>query len=235
MKLRPTLTILAIVAMGILLFVPKSAKAQEPVTLQSLDFDCLQTILRNCEVLTAGYVNVDSGEYEGAPMLAWQTQSGFTHDDGVLGGFVLFQFGDDGWELLDSGFDGARFQLPAANEDGLLHIPGYSGGTGAYNVDRLYQWGDTGGALYREAWHTIDMRSWLGDIGTMLPPGLEIWKGVDYDFENPWSGLVARTALWRADDGNCCPTGGSAVITFDIVDHALVATDIVYTPPVQAK
>ena len=121
------------------------------------------------------------------------------------------------------------FASPTASM--VMGDPGYGGGTGAYNVDRPYQWGDTGAALYKEAWNAIDIESWLTDIGAMLPSGLEIWKGVDYDFENPWSGLVARTALWRADDGNCCPTGGSAVITFDIVDRALVATGVTYSPP----
>jgi hypothetical protein len=141
---------------------------------------------------------------------------------------VLFQHDGDGWSVLDSGFDGF-FELPRLNQDGLLHVPSYSQGTGAFNTDCLYQWGD------REGWTKIEMDQWLTEIGPLLPPGLEIWKGVEYDFSHPWSGLVARTALWRSDDGNCCPTGGSAVITLDIADERLTATSLAYTPPGKVK
>jgi len=223
MKLRALTVLIVIGGMALMLFLPRPGAAQQRETLQGLDFDCLQTMLRNCRVLTAGYINGAAGEDEGAPMLAWQTQSGFTHETGVASGFVLFRFGADGWELLDAGFDGAGFQLPVLNEAGLLHIPGYGGGTGAHNVDRLYELDGT--------WRRVDLDAWRSAIDPLLPPGLEIWKGVDYDFENPWSGLVARTPLWRADDGNCCPSGGSAVIGFDIVDRALVITGVAYTPP----
>lgn len=63
--------------------------AAEPVALDRIDMVCLETVLQNCKVLIAGFLNVDWGDDEGKPMLAWQTQSGFTPEDGVLGGFVL--------------------------------------------------------------------------------------------------------------------------------------------------
>jgi hypothetical protein len=79
------------------------------------------------------------------------------------------------------------------------------------------------------------MDQWLTDIGSKLPPGLEIWKGVEYDFSRPWSGLVARTPLWQSNDANCCGTGGSAVIALEIVDGRLVATGVAHTPPGKKK
>jgi hypothetical protein len=69
-----------------------------------------------------------------------------------------------------------------------LHLPGYTGGTGSYNADRLYQWND-------DRWAAIDITTWLKTIGERLPADGEIWKGVQYDFDDPWSQLVARTAL----------------------------------------
>jgi hypothetical protein len=229
MKLRPALTILAVLGMAVLLFLRASLRAAEPVDLDDIGTTCLETSLDDCKVYSAGYLNVaDFSDNDGTPFLAWQTQLGSTPTDGIIGGFVLFQHDGDGWSVLDSGFDGF-FELPRLNQDGLLHVPSYSQGTGAFNTDCLYQWGD------REGWTKIEMDQWLTEIGPLLPPGLEIWKGVEYDFSHPWSGLVARTALWRSDDGNCCPTGGSAVITLDIADERLTATSLAYTPPGKVK
>lgn len=208
------------------------AESAEPhMPIEGIGSACLETVLHNCKVLTAGYINADEGDRDGAPMLAWQTQTGFTPEDGVMGGFVLFQYASGSWTLIDAGFDGWRFSPPRLSESGLLHIPGYTGGTGAYNADRLYQWGDLGHAVYREGWRSIDMRAWLETIGAELPEGLEIWKGVQYEFVDLWSGMIARTRLWRADDANCCATGGSAVIAFDIEDDRLVAAKVHYLAP----
>jgi hypothetical protein len=225
MKLRPVLTIIAVLGMVALLFLPADLRAAE---LDDIGTSCLETSLDDCKVYAAGYFNVaDFSDDGGTPYLAWQTQLGSTPMDGIIGGFVLFQHGDDGWTLLDSGFDGF-FEPPRLNQDGLLHVPGYSQGTGAFNKDRLYRHA-------AEGWMTINMDEWFDEVAPMLPAGREIWKGVEYDFSHPWSGLVARTPLWRADDGNCCPTGGSAVITLEIQDNGLVATGVDYQPPGKTK
>lgn len=206
-------------AIFVLLGVTIPTWAAEPISLDRIATVCLETVLRNCKVLTAGYLNVDWGDDEGAPMLAWQTQAGFTPEDGVLGGFVLLQNVDRAWTRLDSGFDGWRFFPPRLSDEGLLHLPGYTGGTGAYNADRLYRWNDT-------AWQAIDITAWFKTIAEHLPADREIWKGVDYDFDNSWSQLTARTALWRGDDGNCCPTGGYAEIVFTIENDRLKIDEV---------
>lgn len=192
-----------------------------PINLDRINTVCLETVLRDCKVLTAGFLNVDWGHEDGAPMLAWQTQSGFTPEDGVLGGFVLLQHVDGIWTRLDAGFDGWRFIPPRLSQDGLLHLPGYTGGTGSYNADRLYQWNDA-------EWEPIDTKTWLKTIADHLPTDREIWKGVQYDFDDPWSQLIARTALWRGNDGNCCPTGGHAEIAFVIEQGRLKVEHIHY-------
>lgn len=195
--------------------------ADEPISLDRIETVCLETVLQDCQVLTAGFLNVGWGDDEGSPMLAWQTQSGFTPEDGVLGGFALFQHVDGIWMRLDAGFDGWRFFPPRVSQDGLLHLPGYTGGTGSYNADRLYQWEDI-------AWKPIDIKTWLKTIAEHLPADREIWKGVQYDFDNPWSRPMARTSLWRGDDGNCCPTGGQAEIVFLIEEERLIVKDVIY-------
>lgn len=232
MKLRPTLTVLAVLGMAVLLFLPASVSAVE---LDDIGTTCLESPLDGCKVITAGYFNTAGHtDDDGRPFVAWQTQTGSTDTDGYIGGFVLLEHDGTEWTVFDSGFDG-YFELPYLNVDGLLHVPGYSQGTGAFNTDRLYQWGDLGAAVMREGWIRIEMDSWFEQAEPMLPAGLEIWKGVEYDFSDPWSGLVARTSLWRFDDGNCCPSGGSAEITLEIRDNRLVATKVAYTPPGKTK
>lgn len=205
-----------------------ASHAAESVDLGDIATTCLESPLDNCTVHTAGFLNVaDFGEVDGSPFIAWQTQFGYTDLDGVIGGFVLFEHTPEGWSVLSTGFDGF-FEPPSLNDDNLLHIAGYGQGTGAFNADRLFQRGDAG-------WQAIEMDQWLTDVVPMLPAGLGIWKGVDYDFSNPYAGYVANTGLWRDDDANCCATGGSAVITLSIRDNALAVEGARYTPPAKSK
>lgn len=204
---------------------PQGAWASPPVALDGIGSACLETPLRGCRVLTAGFLNADSGPDDGEPFIAWQTQTGFTYEDGVTGGFVLFAHGAEGWRVLDSGIKG-EYHMPRLAEGNLLHIPGFTGGTGMGNLDRLYLHESDSGD-----WRAIDMEAWLSTADEILPDGLEIWKGVDYDLRRPWMGLLARTPLWRAGDANCCATGGEAVITFEIAGDRLVATGLRYLPP----
>lgn len=48
-------------------------------------------------------------------------------------------------------------------------------------------------------------RGVVRDLADLLPDGLAIWKGVAIDYET----LSGRSALWRPEDANCCPTGGT--------------------------
>lgn len=198
--------------------------AAAQVSLKSIGDTCLETELDECKVLTAGFFNrADYSDANGEPLIAWQTQFGSTEDYGTIGGFVVFRHDGQGWSVLDKGFDGF-FQVPTLNDENLLHVPGYSQGTGVFNTDRLYLLGGDGAT-----WTPIDMETWLD--GVDLPEGLEIWKGVNFDFTNPWLGYAARTALWKSDDGNCCPSGGSAVISITIEDNRLVGGKLDYTTP----
>ncbi len=199
-------------------------QAQESLDLSAIGTTCLATELDDCHVRTAGYFNrSDFGDEDGAPLIAWQTQIGTSEMDGYIGGFVLLRHDGEGWSVFDSGFDGF-FEAPRLNPENVLHIPGYSQGTGAFNMDRLYRLEEDG-----TTWTPIDMNNWLE--GVQLPDDLEIWKGVAFDFSNPWSGYFAISGLWAPDDGNCCPSGGEARIKLDIVDDKVVGSDVIHTPP----
>lgn len=230
MKLRSILTILAVLGVAVLLFLPSSVRA---ASLPGLDDTCLETELKGCTVLHSGYLATNQG-----PRIAFQTQAGFTDEDGVKGGVVLFDETPDGWTLFASAFDGYDYDAPRLVEHDqiLLHVAGYTGGSGAYNADLLFVWGDTGAARYAEGWQPIALDGWMSSIGELLPEGLEIWQGVDYDFDD-WfyNRLDARTPLWRSGDGNCCPTGGWAIIHLAIEHDTLVATGVDFLPPAKSE
>lgn len=205
--------------------VASAASASEVADLSDINSKCIESQLQDCEVLTAGFINYEDSEQKGEPRLAWQTQSGSTSEEGTLGGFVLFEHDDQGWQLLDAHFDG-WFSAPTLNETGLLHISGVGSGTGGANADRLYQWRDAEDASGGEGWREIDLHKWWDTIEGLLPTDLEIRKGVAYDFHYPWETPVAFTPLWRPDDAQCCPQGGEAIISFEITDDQLVATKV---------
>lgn len=81
MTLRPFLTILTVIGMAVLLFLPADISAAESVDLRDIGTSCLQTRLDECKVYSAGYLNVaDFSDNDGTPFLAWQTQLGSPPD-----------------------------------------------------------------------------------------------------------------------------------------------------------
>ena len=195
-----------------------------PVSLKSLGDTCLESELKTCTIVAAGYVAPRD-----TPRLAYQIQAGVDEYDGTAGGVVVFAEVDGAWQLLGSDFSGVWYRLPRLSEadQTLFHIPGVTAGTGSFNADVLFEF-----AADEKAWRRVDMETWWDGITEKLPKGLEIWKGVSYDFgEAYWGEYVARTSLWKSDDANCCPTGGSAVIHFALDDGALTLGDVEYEEP----
>lgn len=199
-----------------------SAQAAPPLP-KGFDTECAGTILRNCHVTAAGVTSLYGEDH-----IAFQIQEGYTEETGILAGVVLFEAKDDEWVSLETDFSGVVYRVPQLVDGDrmILHVPGFMGGTGGYNSDVLlvrdYDGGD---------WQRIDIDSWREDVVDMLPEGLEIWKGVDFDFGDwYWSDYSASTPLWQQSDANCCPTGGWAEIEFEITDGRLVPVKVHYRP-----
>lgn len=189
------------------------AKAM-PRTVRRLGKACIGRALRNCQVLGAGQLGPD---------LAWQSQRGFTPQDGLRGGIVLLERQRNGFKLVTWSFEGYDWQEPkliaAADGSVLLTAAGRVAGTGAHNADLLYR-------RVGKDWREVELESWKDAIEARLPPGFGVWKGVDYDF----AAMTAKMAVWRPNDANCCPTGGDAVASFRIDGDRLVLTGLQFTP-----
>ncbi|MEZ5709453.1 MAG: hypothetical protein R3E02_08725 [Blastomonas sp.] len=185
---------------------------------------CMARSVKSCKVKAAGWLN---GPDEGPQRrVAWQVVEGLEPNEVVPVRMTL------AWDVTGAGSarligmtisDGETMppRLVDNGEDFILHLPGYTAGTGQGNADTLYLWRSNG-------WANIGMTSWKAELEEKLPPGLGLWKGVEYDYY----GLSSYFPLWRDSDANCCPTGGNAYAAFAIRDDRLTIDTLeVYPGP----
>lgn len=179
---------------------------------------CIGAALKGCSSRAGGWLTAPDGN-----RLYWQLQEGFTDENGISGGFVLL--GDAGAARMGPvkpigwAYEGYRYETPVSLFiDGELYVavPGRMMGTGNGNADVLFRWtpGETVELTQVDNW------SWRDSLAERLPTGLEVWKGVDYRYND--EGVWAWTLLWREGDGNCCASGGSAMLEFRIEDDRLI-------------
>jgi hypothetical protein len=108
--------------------------------------------------------------------------------------------------------------LLATNSFGtLMHVPIAIDGTGNYNESEYYIW-----KKQSKAWKLLDSEKWLDELLKRLPPGLAIWKGIWPDLET----MTAEAGLYRKDDGNCCPTGGTAFIKLAVKEDRIILQSV---------
>jgi hypothetical protein len=180
-----------------------------------LPVECVDIGISGCATPTGGYLNI-RGE-----RLMWQLQDGFTEEDGKTAGYVLLtgvaRLRAEAW-----GREGVWYAPPKIlwiADQAFIGVAGAMAGTGAFNADALYRF--TPGADHPLT--EIDNQTWRDvELPALLPPGLEIWKGVAFNYDV----LIARTSLWRPSDANCCPSGGEATLSFEIVDDRLVLVEL---------
>lgn len=88
----------------------------------------------------------------------------------------------------------------------FLVVPGRYAGTGSFIEDHLFL------ANHGRGWTEIRAAGldpetgagWIRGLKSYLPPGHGLWKGIRVDYAT----LTGRSAVWRGDDANCCPSGG---------------------------
>jgi hypothetical protein len=98
----------------------------------------------------------------------------------------------------------------------LLYVPIAVDGTGNFNESEYYLYVDG-------AWRHLESTTWTKDLLQQIPADLQIWKGIWPDPET----LEADAGLYRARDGNCCPTGGRARIKLAIQSGRFVVESVV--------
>ncbi|MEY4555268.1 MAG: hypothetical protein RL093_387 [Pseudomonadota bacterium] len=188
----------------------------------ALGRDCVATGLKGCSSPMGGYLALRDGG------LQWQLQEGFTDEDGISGGIVFI--GDAGGARMGPtapiawSFDSARFDAPVLltgpefGSAAYIAVPGIHAGSGGGNADVLFRWDFPNNRRLTQ----IDTWSWRDDLAERLPEGLQVVQGVRFD----WPNMMAFTPLWQDGDGNCCGTGGTAILSFEIEGERLVLSNI---------
>jgi len=181
-------------------------------TVEALRDGCVDIVLKGCSVSSGGFVQ------GGDKRLWFQIQDGYTEEDGVGGGVVIFEQQSDGaLKPIYWTFEGSRYDPPMLTPNGegrwLLIAPGLSRGTGSGDMTVMLLWRDG-------QWRPVDI-NWQDRAGALLR-GLEVRHQPRWHFPE----LSAWTPLWRPDDANCCGEGGDAGLDFDIVDDKLTLTAV---------
>jgi hypothetical protein len=112
----------------------------------------------------------------------------------------------------------------------FLVVPGRLAGTGGMIDDHVLMPTMAGG------WQAIAASQldpeigggWATELGTYLPEGLHIPKGILLDYAT----LTGETAVWRAEDANCCPSGGRLSFRLELrgPGPALTVAEAHYSP-----
>ncbi len=180
----------------------------------TLERSCFGAALNGCRVTGAGVAVSEDGRTR----ILWQAQAGWTEEDGVRAGIVLFAEVRGGWRPLGWSFEGNSYAPPRLiehDEGLLLHVAGLVGAMGRGNGDLLFRRGPGG-------WQEVEMESWWATLPARLPPGFEVRQAVAYDL----SEMIATARLWRAEDAECCAGGGNALLEFEIADRRLVLAGV---------
>lgn len=196
-----------------------------PPMIQALAYGCVPHHLENCETTMGGYFNGPNGK-----RLYWQLQEGEYDDYAARAGFAFFTEASGVltpvfWAHEAHDYDPPQliwvgFPTPAP----VIAIAGTMTGNGHYNADALFRWIDGPQPLV-----PIDNVSWWNDVRKRLPAGLSINKGVSFRY-SPSGWISADASLWRAEDGDCCPGGGTARLFFEIENDVLVLKTIEIKP-----
>jgi len=190
-----------------------AARAARP-TLAQLITTCTAAGDNPCDAEQGGFLSDLDGH-----VLYWQIQSS-SDDRGIFSAFVLLVPEGDRLRPVAWSRDAATFRAPIliADEDSwYVAISGIADGSAGGNRDSVFRWTPAAGDPLTE----IDSWSWRDTLPDRLPEGLEIRRGVIWN----WDEMLALTPLWRDDDGDCCGAGGSAVLSFAFEQDRLVLAE----------
>lgn len=180
-----------------------------------LEKGCLEIELKGCGVSGGGFLPLDDGH-----VLYWQTQTGFTDEDGVGAGVVVLERrgGTGALTPLVWTSEGGTYEAPILIPNGegewLLILSGVSRGTGSGDMLRMLR-------FKNGVWRQIDTNWQVRATG--LLNGREVRHRPYWSFHD---GMRAISPLWNPSDAQCCGEAGVALLQFDIVDDKLTLQDI---------
>lgn len=200
-----------------------AATFEGTTSIQTLADRCVPVHLENCQTVEGGYFNARGRR------LYWQLQEGDVDDNAASAGFAFFTESSGVLTPVFWAFEAHDYERPVLmwvgyHPEPVIAIGGTMAGNGHYNADVILRW--SGG---QQALIPVDNQSWRGDLRERLPEGLEIRKGLTFQY---WEAgrVTADADLWRSG-GDCCPDGGKARLYFDIEGDALVLKDVEFQPP----
>lgn len=177
---------------------------------EALSRGCVELTLKGCASRAGGFLR------QGETVVWWQIQDGFTDEDGVGGGVIVFEARGDRLRPILWDFEGGRYDAPLlipVDAGVLLIAPGLSRGTGSGDSTVM--------AILRDGeWRPVDTH-WQERARDQLG-GFSVYHQPRWDFEQ----MSAFTPLWRDSDPGCCGTAGTADIDFDIVDDRLTVVGV---------
>lgn len=97
-------------------------------------------------------------------------------------------------------------------------------GTGAFYEERYWLLTPNGPLA-------LDLSPIGAAVNPLLPAGYGIWKGYGLNMER----LCYSMPVWKPDDGNCCPTGGSVYAKLAIRGGRIVVNGQRYSPQEDAS
>jgi len=177
-----------------------------------------------CRVIRTG--RIDAGPQ--SPGLAWQVVEYRNPNDapaqGGSGWAIATRLADGGLRpILWANAMAIGFEDPAPvaySAGRLISVHGHVPGTGNQSASFLF-------LQDGQAWKDVDIFSWEQDLARQLPKGLSAWHGI---FPQ-WDRMTAYTRLWRANDANCCPTGGESDISLGLRGDRIVLLGLRVRPP----
>ncbi len=198
---------------------------EPPFAIEELAQRCIPRLLVNCVTFKGGYLSAP-----GRPRIYWQIQEGEPDENAASAGFTLFVEADASlipifWAAEANAYEAPTVFWPDDGADPIIAIAGIMEGNGNQNADALFRWTNGPQTLV-----PVQTGNWIEAAPDPLPADLWIKKGLAFTY-NPSGLLTAGTSLWRPEDGDCCPTGGSASLIFDVRDDTLVLTHATYLPP----
>lgn len=186
--------------------------------LMTLRNRCLYQTKARCWVLASGHFNAME---RGGPV-SWQHVTLQPLDGPSTEMMILIEGASQESVTLVAakqvfGYFGSPEMVENSDEGVLIHVAGRRGGSGSGNSDFL---------LLREksGWSDIAMDAWMDQANKALPSGFDLRQGVQFNFRE----MFVSSPVWREDDGNCCATGGRALIDLAISDGTLTVENLTF-------